>query len=861
MIKGMTDMISRSPSRFQPRLPGGQPYRKIRTGPREGFIPRVAAGARTEGWRVSAFAVVLAAFILMGAAPVRAATAAAEESPPAGNGTAAPSSRPTGLAELIPRTAELAQRFVVLKKQLAAMPAADNVLRQLEDVEHRLEALAERLSRLQENRAAGYLQLVDLRKSFETLSDTLTRLSAPLTAGLRDIDKWRRDWQNQKAFWQSWRDEVGAEMSLPMVGSSFERSLSIIDRALAAMLGQMKPLMDAQNRIFETQVRINSLLSETDRMITAERGDFLRDASPPMFAPAYYAQYGSWLWPDLLSGLKRLSFPDRAFFIGKGWVMAGQLLLSLVVALMILRSGSVLSNSEELRFMVARPHAAGWLIGAFVFWTFYEPMPALWQLFLAAVITTGTARLAAVLFVNRRRIRSVYALVVVLLLNGFLSAIGFPGPLMRLYLVTASMGVALLSVYFLRHPSGEKRTFAYRLILFLTAVVGIAAAVIEIAGFSALSLYLFESYLRTIFIVLAAWLLMRLGRGLLEVFFRSSASQRIAFVRGNAAMLVDRAAGLINIFVSLLFVGAVLVTWRVFTTAVEPTYRLLAFGVTIGSVNVTVGLILAAAACLYGSLLASRVVEFILLRDVFARRRVDPGIGISIVRLLHYFIVLVGLLLALSLLGFQLTNLTIIASALSVGIGFGLQTIVNNFVCGLILLFERPVKVGDIIQLGEQWATIRKIGLRATVVQTFDRADIVVPNSELITNQVTNWTLADRNMRIILSVGVAYGSNVPLVLRTLQECTAEHPRVLKDPAPMIFFMGFGDSSLDFQVRVWIDDIDYMNVVRSELNQAIDRRFREEGVEIPFPQRDLHLRSVAPPAAESLASGPLKRTKS
>jgi small-conductance mechanosensitive channel len=297
----------------------------------------------------------------------------------------------------------------------------------------------------------------------------------------------------------------------------------------------------------------------------------------------------------------------------------------------------------------------------------------------------------------------------------------------------------------------------------------------------------------------------------------------------------------------------VLQTWRVFTTSMEPIYRMLTFGVTIGESRVTLGLVLAAAACLYGALLASRVLQFILMRDVLSRRRVDYGIGISIMRLLHYAIVLIGVLLTLSILGFKLTNLTIIASALSVGIGFGLQTIVNNFVCGLILLFERPIKVGDIIQLGEQWATIRRIGLRATVIQTFDQADIVVPNSDLVTNQVTNWTLTDRNMRIILTVGVAYGSDIPLVLQTLQESTGEHPRVLKKPAPLIYFMGFGDSSLDFQLRVWIDDIDYMNNVRSELNQAIDRKFRERGIEIPFPQRDLHLRSVEPPVAQSLSA--------
>jgi small-conductance mechanosensitive channel len=211
----------------------------------------------------------------------------------------------------------------------------------------------------------------------------------------------------------------------------------------------------------------------------------------------------------------------------------------------------------------------------------------------------------------------------------------------------------------------------------------------------------------------------------------------------------------------------------------------------------------------------------------------------------------VGFLLALVALGIDLRNITIIGGALGVGIGFGLQGIVNNFVSGLILLFERPIKVGDWVQLGDQWGEISKIGLRATVVKTFDRSEVVVPNSDLVSNQVTNWTLSDRFMRITIPVGVAYGSDVPLVMQTLKDCADDNPMVVSNPAPQILFMGFGDSSLDFQVRIWIHEVDNMFAVRSELNQEIDRRFRESGIEIAFPQRDLHLRSVDESAASTL----------
>ena len=173
------------------------------------------------------------------------------------------------------------------------------------------------------------------------------------------------------------------------------------------------------------------------------------------------------------------------------------------------------------------------------------------------------------------------------------------------------------------------------------------------------------------------------------------------------------------------------------------------------------------------------------------------------------------------------------------------------------MLFERPVKVGDAIELGGQQGKIKKVGLRATVVQTYDNSEIVVPNSDLITNQVTNWTLAERLSRIRIPVGVAYGSDVPLVMKTILECAADNQTVLKDPAPKVLFINFGDSSLDFELRVWVADFDTRLTVISELHQEIDSRFRELNIEIPFPQTDLHVRSVDGSAAAPLTGQSLQ----
>jgi small-conductance mechanosensitive channel len=287
----------------------------------------------------------------------------------------------------------------------------------------------------------------------------------------------------------------------------------------------------------------------------------------------------------------------------------------------------------------------------------------------------------------------------------------------------------------------------------------------------------------------------------------------------------------------------ILVIWRVYDRPAEAIQGVFGFGFMVGSRKVTLGLILTAAAFLYGSFLTSWAVQTLLMKGVFTRRELQVGVRISIARLIHYGFVFVGFLLALVALGVQLRDVTIIAGALGVGIGFGLQGIVNNFVSGLILLFERPVKVGDYIQLGEQWAEIKNIGLRATVVETLDRSEIVVPNSDLVSNQVTNWTLSHRIARIVVPVGVEYGSDVPLVMETLMECATASSKVMRLPKPQVLFVNFGESSLDFELRVWISNIEDRFSVKSQLHQEIDQRFRQAGIVIAFPQRDLHVRSI------------------
>jgi len=239
------------------------------------------------------------------------------------------------------------------------------------------------------------------------------------------------------------------------------------------------------------------------------------------------------------------------------------------------------------------------------------------------------------------------------------------------------------------------------------------------------------------------------------------------------------------------------------------------------------------------------------------KTRLDRGARDAAVTTSGYVGIAVAILVALSIAGVEFTNLAIIAGALSVGIGFGLQNIVNNFVSGLILLVERPIRTGDWIMVGNTEGYVKKISIRSTQIQTFDRADVIVPNSELIAGQVTNWMLSDPWGRVKVPVGVAYGSDTAKVMQILVDVANKHPQVMNNypgiPEPKALFLGFGESSLDFELRCFIRDVDRRLQTRSDLNLAIDAAFREAGIEIPFPQRDLHFRN-APPSGPVTPAG-------
>jgi len=385
--------------------------------------------------------------------------------------------------------------------------------------------------------------------------------------------------------------------------------------------------------------------------------------------------------------------------------------------------------------------------------------------------------------------------------------------------------------------------------------------VANVLGFVRLSWILTEGALTAGAAALALTVLVKAIDGVLAAFLRRGPARWFRSIDHSSGALSRRVAGIVHLGALALWLYSVLSAFEIVDPVISAVVNVLAKDVGIGSWQISLGDILAFVLTLWLAFWISRAIRLVLREDVLPKMDLPRGVPATVSALIHYLVLIVGFLFAAGAAGFDLGSITLLAGAFGVGIGFGLQNIVNNFISGLILMFERPIQIGDTIEVDGLIGEVRRIGIRASTIRTYEGAEVIVPNGDLISGRVVNWTLSDKLRRIEIPVGVKYGTDPKQVMEVLVAAARQHDDVLESPEPYALFVEFGDSSLNFVLRFWTSNFDFWRRVMSDVTVAVNTELAKVGIEIPFPQRDLHLKTVGDPVAQALSGTSSSKSES
>lgn len=735
----------------------------------------------------------------------------------------------------------LPKELIDLQKAISKDEKFTSIQNELPKIQESIDAIRWDTTMAQTNPDLQMFQLANLQNKSVKIASRLKQITEPVNTSISFWSDARKNWLNKKQ--EILHLDENQEIPLILNNKEHEKLVNTVDEAILLIEKHLRTLLNIGKDIGDQQIALYAIEGDLQSLDAEVKATSIQQTAPSILSGEFYSRIK-------LSTISTSYHKTKLFFSGRvSSLKKNQHLLILgfacfvVICTIISKSRGLIRPNSEWHPFTKRPIATTiFMVAAINAITtvlpFKADLPEQWDALLQVITLIAVTRITKHLIsdVSRRRLLNRLALfmggaVIILLL-------GLPQILLLLYVFYVS--VALFIYYIVTLPSTRgkptKEVWRKRIWGVLPAFVIISG----ITGYDQLAIMVFSVLLSSVIGFLIIWVLYRFNLGFIDLLL---SFLPIALVQDNFTYIIKSLKPIIKWFHVLILLTIQSVIWDFYPNINSAFSGINNLGFDVGNLHISLHFIFTIALVFYGALITSKAIQALLLKNVLPRYKAEKGVQASVTRLAHYAILTCGFFIMLRILGFQLNQLTLLGGALGVGVGFGLQAIVTNFASGLILLFERPIKVGDTIQVGTEWGEVKGLGLRATIIQTFDNAEIVVPNSDLITGQVTNWTLGDRRVRVKIPVGVAYGTDVSRVMEILLACGNANPMVLNTPKPTALFLAFGASSLDFELRVWIPEfLDKLQVL-SDLNQDIDSEFATNNIEIPFPQSDLHLRTV------------------
>ncbi len=827
------------------------------------WVKSLSDGSRSS-WsflRFEAAAAAVSIFILVGLASAAEQQTAAKAAS-AGATPSAPEVIP--LADIAARSTDVGNLIRSLSTTTVPTPEIETISKSLPELSKRLdEHLAETTTILKVEPSLENLQTLQQewnRQQVEITAwlTTLTRQVTGLQNGLNQLTELQKTWNNTGTAAQ---DSKAPDPILEQINAT----LASISETQTKLSSARTVLLDLQSHVAQELSKCGTVLSEIEQLQeTVVAGIFVRTATPlwrvDFWSDAFQAL------PEHLRKISHNRWADVGSYIrepSRGSGLHGAFLIVVALAFLLARrkldqwtkSGSSVSPGL---LVFERPFSAA-LVAVLVLVT----SPFI-QISLPVRQLLTIIALVPMLRITRRVVSpSVaalsYAVCVLFTLDTVRQAYAGIQVIGQVILVIETFA-AIIALFRMRRHYRQllaERAESSRLMLlrsarFILLTVLFVALVAATAGYLRLARLLTPGIFVGGVLALAALSYLRIVGGVVAMAFRLWPLRSLRMVEHHRDFLARK------IYRWLVW-GAVLgwsTRYLSYLGLLDPTWSLVQAALVAklqrGTISISLGNILEFLLAVTAAYLLSRFLRFVLQEDFYPRINLAPGLSYAVSSLLNYIIIALGFVAGLGVLGVDFTKVSVLAGAFGVGIGFGLQSIVNNFVSGLILLFERPIHVGDAIQINNLQGRVRRIGIRASVLRTLQGAEIIVPNAQLITEQVTNWTLSDQLRRVELPVGVNYGAQPKKVIELLEGVARAHPDVLQDPAPRCLFMSYGDSSINFELRVW-SEYTKSQQVHSDLSVAVYDAVNAAGMSFPFPQREVRLLSNGEGAPAVLSS--------
>jgi potassium-dependent mechanosensitive channel len=752
-----------------------------------------------------------------------------------------PAPTPVPLSEIASQAASTTQSLRTIENSLSTDQLTATVEKRLPPLANEIDLRAGEMTKLLAvSLPLEFLHSMDIVA--QTFRDELSTWNHDLTERVKTLDDQIARLERLSKIWKSTLQLPELSQTAPEIPKRVQSLIDSIDRTQEAVKSRRARDLSLQGSVLEATARLETASSSVEQaQANTVRSLFVQD-SPPIWS----LEIQNWRKEGQASLLWRASAGvNRAYIKHHATLFVLHAIIILLLLLLVhrLRRGVQRWTEEEPTLLQVAPVfdtpvSTAITLSFLLTASLYALAP-----FLLRAIIGGAILIPTALILRRLIDRTLFPVLTALLVFYLVDQVRVVTvvlPVSGRFLFCAEMlGATLFLIWLIRSQHlttiAAKTTKRFALAMRIATQIGLivfpAALLANVFGYVNLANLLGNGALKSAYVAAALYAALRIVEGLITISLTARPLGLMRVVRLNRPMLRRRICAVVEFLAFVWWLSFALGFFWLRMPLIGSTEATLRANLTIGSLSISLGQVLVFVIAVWASFLVSRFLRFLLEEDVYYHWNLERGIPQAISTMLHYAVLLIGFFVALAVLGVDLTKVTILAGAFTVGVGFGLQTVINNFVCGLILLFERPIKVGDVVQVGEDVGEVRRIGIRACVIRTADGSEVIVPNGTIIANKVTNWTFSDRYRAVEVPISVTRGVPPQRVVELLKSVAVNHPGLVKEPAPQAYVVSFAPGAVSFHLRAWTDQYEDWIQVRSDLSVAVDDALTRENIRV------------------------------